>query len=130
MASIDCRDCQRKLYDLKTGQPVTYIVGPNDELGYEDGPDHKPQCRTGEGCPKGSPEEAHRHELSRRNRQKLATYRAVKVLGMGVVDPFVVDQTFADTMAVIDQFMTTRERNKQTDAMVDLFLLASRGANR
>ena len=130
MASIDCQDCVKRLYDLKTGQPVTYIVGPDDELGYEDGPDHKPQCRMGEGCPKESPERAHLHELSARNRRKLATYRAVKVLGMGCVDPFVIDRSFAETMAIIDQFMTTRERNKQTDAMVDMFLLASRGANR
>ena len=71
VAKIDCRDCQRRLYDLETGEPKYYRAGPNREKRYYDGPKHKPPCATpedvGGGCPKGSPQEAHKHELTEEN---------------------------------------------------------------
>lgn len=64
-ASIDCRDCQSFIYDLETGRRQTYRAGPTLE--------EKP-CRRPAGsptpchrCPKQSPENARRRQLSQRN---------------------------------------------------------------
>ena len=75
VAKIDCRDCVKRLYDLEKGEVVLSPRGPKRELmaiTEKDG--HKAPCRVGNVCAKGSPETAHVHELSPRNKKTLRIY--------------------------------------------------------
>ena len=80
VANIDCRDCQKRLYDYETGKPRTW-KGVGGLPIYSDGPSHKPQCRTHIGCPKVSPEEAYQYELTDANWKTLRLYRQLRAAG-------------------------------------------------
>ena len=99
VALIDCNDCQKRLYDLRSGKPKTYKSGPHREETYywfEGKP--KPPCTTDEGCPKKSPREAHQFELSRRGWETFEAWKRYRAAPAA----FEVDELAAAAFAVLD----------------------------
>lgn len=112
VAKIDCGDCQKRLYDLETGEPKTYRAGPNRELRYYEG--QPPPCKQpGNSCPKGSPETAHEHELSDKNWRVLNLYRRGRVTGFENVT---IDALLAENLAIVDELYRSWERWRAAEA--------------
>ena len=108
IARLHCTDCCRRLHDMETGKPLTYVAGPAKEQRFFDGPDHRPPCRTGWNCPKVSPEEASRHQLSEKNRRVFMLFLQAqatwgKSLERGGVDPLLADN-FAIVAALFQRW--------------------------
>lgn len=117
VAKIDCRDCVKRLYDLEKGELVITPRGPMRELTAiteKDG--HKAPCRVGNVCAKGSPETAHLHELSRKNRKTLAIYLRKKHGG----DVGRIDTLLADNMRLIGSVFEQYEAKLQSDRTTHL----------
>lgn len=119
IAAIDCADCCRRMYDMESGTPKTFKSGPEREIRYYDGPDHKPPCRTGWACPKGSPEESKDFELSEKNRRMMLIYRHYRATngfshaGANAGEP--IDPLLADNLALIDGVYREWERTKAAE---------------
>lgn len=112
VARIDCRQCQERLYDLETGTPKTFKV--RGEIRYYDKeavPDHKPPCRTHLGCPKGSPEEAHLHELSLQNWKVVDLWKAVRATqGRCLTESQANDPLTTYLLTIVDEVMREKEQ--------------------
>ena len=110
-ASIDCEECKRFIFDLKTGRRETFKSGPKRE--------EKPCVRPGkilppcDQCPKESPEKAHEHELSDRNRQTVRLYHQVRATQGGcMTEAMKADRLLARNLAIVDQLYREWEREQ------------------
>lgn len=110
VARIDCRKCQKELYNLQTGELVTYKAGA---LGLKTYEVTEAPCQRGEVCPKESPEKAHRHLLSDRNWKTVNLYRRGRAIGFHHMPK---DDLFAENMAIIDGLMRSWERTRAAEA--------------
>lgn len=131
VAKIDCRDCMRRLYDLEKGEPVTYIVGPNREEVFEDGPEHRPPCQTGTKCPRGNPEEGPSHDLTPLGDEIFRTYLAQRATsGRSLTAPQRRDWFLMQMMAVVDGLVRRWEREVSAERTAEdtgYMLMALRG---
>lgn len=75
VAQIDCRDCKKHSYDLKTGELNTYDAGDQRLPILRHG--NPPPCHE---CPKQSPERGEQLKLSRRNIAALNFYNRAKAV--------------------------------------------------
>ena len=112
ISKIDCQDCIKRLYDFETGTPKTYEAGPHRELKYitkENG--HKPPCRSGKTCPKGTPETAEKNTLNARNMKTLQLFikrKATDFITMSQAER--EDPIVASNFAVLDGLWREYER--------------------
>lgn len=74
-ASIDCGDCAKYVYNLKTGERETYDAG--DEVLPILRGDNETPC---DSCPKKSPENGEKLKLHWRNRRALDFYQRMKAM--------------------------------------------------
>jgi hypothetical protein len=127
VARIDCRDCQRRLYDLETGEPKTYRAGPQREIKYFDGPTHKPPCavpkEVGGGCPKQSPDEAHRYELTEASWATWRLYRQARATGgASLTEAERTDELLAENFATLDRLMGMQEKRQAAREMASALM--------
>ena len=106
------------MYNLETGELVTYKAGPNRvDTHY----DHaQAPCQRGEVCPKESPEKAHLHTLSDKNWRTLMIYRRGRAIGF---DRMLIDDLLADNLAIIDGMFRSWERGRVAEASGTNFAL-------
>jgi hypothetical protein len=109
VAKVSCSDCQKRAYDLETGQPKTYPAGPTGELRFYD-QNHVPPCRTGWTCPKVSPEQEHEHVLSNKNWRIVTLYHQAKAAGAAVLGD--VDPLLAELLAACERAYGDFERRE------------------
>ena len=110
-AKIDCRLCQRFIFDHEKGTLKTYRAGPNRE---------KRPCVRPKGmlppcdkCPKGSPSEAHEHHLSRKNWQTFEFYQQVRATGGAcLTDRMRMDRLLMQNLAIVDGLYRRFEREQ------------------
>lgn len=115
VASIDCNDCQKRLYDYDTGKPKTW-KGSGGKKIYADGPSHKPQCKTSHGCPKGSPEEAAKIELTPKNWKTLRLYRQLRVANFRfMTDSEKNDRILRKHFGILDEIYREWELKQQAN---------------
>lgn len=108
VAQIDCRDCQKYVYDFVTGKRKTYAQGKRDRPRPASTP---PPCHK---CPKESPEKAHEHELSAKNWRTLALYQQVRASsGACLSDEMKRDALLMKNLATIDALFRRWEREQQ-----------------
>lgn len=120
---IDCQDCLKRRYDLNTGRPDSYGVGPMligaNGLGYRKQEyfwGDPPACKNGTGCPKQTDEEkaagvpAQGAELNRRNRRLWAFYLRGRAVGWQGCE---LDPLTLDNLSIVDTLVRAWER---TDA--------------
>ena len=112
VAVIDCRDCQKFIYDFATGQRKTYAQGTRDRLRPANTP---PPCHK---CPKQSPQQSHEHELSAKNWRTLSLYQQVRASrGACLTDAMKNDGLLMKNLATIDALFRRWEREQQASAV-------------
>ena len=101
VAFRSCEECQRFVFDEKTGKRCLWrgepLLRPDDK---------PPPCRTVQGCAKGTPEEP--RELNERNQQTYRHYRECKAVGQ-----FPVDAIVRQNAAIINAVEEAVRRNQQ-----------------
>jgi hypothetical protein len=123
ISKIDCQDCIKRLYDFETGTPKTYEAGPHRELKYitkENG--HKPPCRSGKTCPKGTPETAEQNTLNSRNMKTIQLFIKRKATGFVSMSELEKnDPIVASNFAVLDGLWREYERQKEEANSASMF---------
>jgi hypothetical protein len=124
-ARIDCEECKRFIFDLKTGERNTYRAGP----GREELPCVRPvavptPCGT---CPKKSPASARELELSRRNVKTLWIYRQVRATaGQCLTDEMRRDGLLMRNLALLDGIFRDYDQSRLGEQVIEFMLLARR----
>ena len=120
VAKIPCSECQKRAYDMDTGEPKTFRAGPEGELKFYD-QNHKAPCFTGWKCPKESPAKEKDHLLSERNHRVAMIYHHVKA-SCGQVGP--IDTLLAHLLSFVDRMYSdieiverSREMNRLQSAI-------------
>ena len=124
ISRIDCRDCVKRLYDFETGLPKVFESGPNREKNFitAEKNGHKPPCRLGKSCPKGSPEESHLHTLSPRNHRTFALYLQRKATGFASMSEREKnDEIVANNFAILDGLWREYERQRSEESSTVAF---------
>jgi hypothetical protein len=124
IAALPCSECAKFLYDIKTGKPVTRGDGEKQPR-----PQGAPlPCRL---CPKKSPQEAHKYELSRKNVKALRLYLEMRATqGRCIPKRLARDGMFRRVMATIDQVMRSVEREQNAEAILAPLLIAKMNVER
>ena len=126
VAKIKCADCVKRLYNMETGEPMTYPCGPTKELKFYDGPAHenKSPCMTGGKCPKIHPSREAEFILSPKNHLTVLLWRHVRSTHGRILESGNVDRLLADNLAILDDIYAQRERwrnkNDSTDGLLNL----------
>ncbi len=105
VASIDCRDCQKYVYDLDSGLKIS-----DEDTGEFIQRDDPPPCSS---CPKGEVDyDFVRLGLDPRNERLYRLYQAVKIAG-GVVIPqhLLGCETFSANLVLIDDVVADAKRS-------------------
>ena len=111
LAAIACKDCQRQMHNLETGEPETYRSGPTREEVPKLWPRGTgPPCKT---CPKGSPAEERDHVLTAKNWRTLKIYQQVRATGGHcLTDAERVDPILRQNLATIDVLVRAHEHQR------------------
>ncbi|TWT30719.1 hypothetical protein [Blastopirellula retiformator] len=121
---IDCDDCQQFVYDLEKGERATVAMGPDRvQTPQRRLPGMKLQCGQ---CPKKSPQNAKRLELSVKNWKTYQLWREVKAThGRCLTDEMARDSIIRRNLAILDALHEVHERNtQQNQSLQTLALLA------
>ncbi len=116
VAQVPCSECQRFVYDLKTGKRETYQAGSaHNELPVpRNGP---PPCELGHDCPKQSPDREHLHVLTERNRRMLELYSANRAFQGHLFAPHEIDGLTRLGFVICDSFFRASEQRDLADAI-------------
>lgn len=122
VAQLSCTECSKRAYDLETGEPKTYLIGPKREIAYYEGRHHAPVCKKGIICPKGSPERAKEIELNQRMLDFITFWRIARLRKT----MFSMDELTLEFAAVYEKVYEEYERHvvaiKTTNTLTTLIL--------
>lgn len=112
VAKIRCADCLKRAYNMETGEPQTYSSGPDKELKYYDGPNHKAPCQTKQTwqCPKGDPSREADFVLIKKNHLAILLWQHVRSTHGQILADSNVDRLMADNLAILDGLYRAKER--------------------
>lgn len=116
VAAIDCRDCSKRLYDLETGKPKSYLRGPDRIETFYEGEKHAPACLKGVKCPKGTIHTAKDVEPTWRNLKCLNAWRRFRAA------PVPVDRIARDNFAILSELWELVQQRKLSGRIVDSFM--------
>lgn len=97
--------CKAKVFHPKTGEVIA-----------DRKPTQKVPCQTGAGCPKGTPETAHRVEFNERNRRLMEVYRGYRA---GVPPPY-TDAVARYMLGYLAELMERSEQSRDESRMMML----------
>lgn len=111
-AALDCRECQRFVYNIDTVRPVLRQGKKQERAPGSAMPCHK--------CPKGSPERGERLKLNRRSLATLALYRKVRAThGRCLTDAEASDELLTHNLAALDSMFRSHEAAQIRAALSD-----------
>jgi hypothetical protein len=126
VAGIDCEDCKKYVYDLKTGERKTYRAGP----GRIELPCVRPALLStpcGE-CPKKSPENARLIKLNRRNLETVWIYRQVRATGgQCLTEAMAADPLLMRNLTLLDELYREHDRERLGQEVAHAVLLLYAG---
>lgn len=125
-ASIDCNECKRFIFDLKTGEKKTYKAGPRRE----EMPWVRPLCvptPCGD-CPKKSPEEAERCKLSNKNWRTWQLFKEMRATNGAAFTPAMRrDRVLLQNFAVLDCIQRQYEQEQLANCLTYQIAMLLRG---
>lgn len=110
VATRSCDECKKFVFD-KDGKKIRRRGG-----GYQTRNGALPPCRL---CPKVSPEEAHKFELTTRNYRLYTVYKMIQATkGRYLSDEQMRDPLLAENLAIIYEIQQSRDRGMQAETLM------------